>query len=100
MAIPNQGYRQDLNLEETPNDTTALNNIGGAGISNDLQIIQNNLRNISTVGYTSVTDGFFIDTTADYTYTNDDVITALTLAMAGNIFPHIAFASIAKIIIK
>lgn len=75
MAIVNQGYRKDLNLEETPNDTTALNNIGGAGISNDLQIIQNNLRNISTVGYTSVTDGFFIDTTADYTYTNDDVIT-------------------------
>lgn len=29
---------------------------------------------------------------------NDEVITALTDVIAGNIFPHIAFASIIKII--
>ena len=73
--IPNQGYRQDLSLEETPADDTALNNLGGAGIAGDLRIIQNNLRNISTIGYSSITNGFFIDTTRDYTFTNDDPIT-------------------------
>ena len=31
---------------------------------------------------------------------NDEVITALTEVIAGNIFPQIAFASIAKIIAK
>ena len=73
--IPNQGYRQDLSLQETPADDTALNNIGGSGIAGDLRIIQNNLRNISTIGYSSITDGFFINTTRDYTFTNDDPIT-------------------------
>ena len=73
--IPNQGYRQDLSLQETPADDTALNNLGGAGIAGDLRIIQNNLRNISTIGYSSITNGFFIDTTRDYTFTNDDPIT-------------------------
>ena len=43
MAIANQGYRRDLDLLETPNDFTALDNLGGVGISFDLQIIQNNL---------------------------------------------------------
>ncbi len=73
--IPNQGYRQDLSLQETPADDTALNNLGGAGIAGDLRIIQNNLRNISTIGYSSITNGFFIDTTRDYIFTNDDPIT-------------------------
>ena len=47
MAIQNQGYRKDLNLEETTIDTQALNNLAGAGIADDLRIIQNNLRNLS-----------------------------------------------------
>ena len=46
MAIANQGYRRDLNLLETPNDFTAIDNLFGVGISFDLQIIQNKLRNI------------------------------------------------------
>ena len=31
MAISNQGYRRDLNLQETTNDTVALDNLAGAG---------------------------------------------------------------------
>ena len=52
MVIPNQGYRKDLNLQETKVDKEALDNLGGAGISNDLSILQNNLRNtsVSVVG--------------------------------------------------
>ena len=45
MAKQNQGYRRDLNLDETTVDTQALNNLAGAGIAADLRIIQNNLRN-------------------------------------------------------
>ena len=75
MAIANQGYRKDLNLLETPNDFSALDNIGGVGISFDLQIIQNNLRNISTAGFSALTDGFFdFGTTSNFIYTNDDPI--------------------------
>ena len=58
MAIQNQGYRKDLNLEETTIDTQALNNIAGAGIADDLRIIQNNLRNLSNLEYNTITDGF------------------------------------------
>ena len=75
MAIANQGYRRDLNLLETPNDFTAIDNLGGVGISFDLQIIQNNLRNISTTGFSTLTDGFFdFGTTSNFIYTNDDPI--------------------------
>ena len=75
MAIANQGYRKDLNLLETPSGFTALDNIGGAGISFDLQILQNNLRNISTAGFSTLTDGFFdFGTTSNFVFTNDDPI--------------------------
>jgi hypothetical protein len=75
MAIANQGYRRDLNLLETPSDFTALDNLGGVGISFDLQIIQNNLRNISTAGFSTLTDGFFdFGTTSNFVFTNDDPI--------------------------
>ena len=75
MAIANQGYRKDLNLLETPSGFSALDNIGGAGISFDLQIIQNNLRNISTAGFSTLTDGFFdFGTTSNFVFTNDDPI--------------------------
>ena len=47
MAIQNQGFRKDLNLEETTNETVAINNLAGSGMAGDLRIIQNNLRNIS-----------------------------------------------------
>ena len=75
MAIANQGYRKDLNLLETPSDFTALDNLGGVGISFDLQILQNNLRNISTAGFSTLTDGFFdFGTTSNFVFTNDDPI--------------------------
>ena len=75
MAIANQGYRRDLDLLETPNYFTAIDNLGGVGISFDLQIIQNNLRNISTAGFSTLTDGFFdFGTTSNFVFTNDDPI--------------------------
>ena len=51
--IPNQGFRRDLNFGEPINDTNALNNLGGAGIANDLRIIQNNLRNKDVLTWTA-----------------------------------------------
>ena len=51
--IPNQGFRKDLNFGEGINDTNALNNLGGAGIANDLRIIQNNLRNKDVLTWTA-----------------------------------------------
>ena len=60
MAIANQGYRRDLNLQETINDTVALDNLAGAGTADDLSYLQNNLRNSSSVSFNSVDpEGFF-----------------------------------------
>ena len=53
-AIQNQGFRVDLNLKENENDTQTLNNLGGAGIANDLRIIQNNLRNTDVLVFNFV----------------------------------------------
>jgi hypothetical protein len=76
MAIQNQGFRKDLNLIETEEDDVALNNLGGAGIAADLKIIQNNLRNISTVSYVSLNDGYFyFGSTSEFVFTNDDIVT-------------------------
>lgn len=75
MAKANQGFRKDLNLQENTNDTQTLSNLGGVGIANDLRIIQNNLRNISTLGYSGVSTGFFyFGASNEFVYTNDDVI--------------------------
>ena len=41
MVKQNQGYRKDLNLDETTVDIQALNNLAGAGIAGDIRIIQN-----------------------------------------------------------
>lgn len=76
MVKQNQGFKQDLNLEENINDTQTLNNIGGAGIANDLRIIQNNLRNTSSLAYNSLSDGyFFFGSNNEFVFTNDDVVT-------------------------
>jgi hypothetical protein len=84
MAIQNQGFRKDLNLIETENDITALNNIGGAGIANDLRIIQNNLRNISTFSYVSLVDEYFyFGSTSEFVFTNDDIVTVNTDVTVG-----------------
>ena len=54
-----QGYRRDLNLQETEQESEVLNNLGGAGISDDLQLIQNNARNTSRIGFCTISNGFF-----------------------------------------
>ena len=56
-VIQSQGYRRDLNLEETPNDNVALDNLMGIGINEDLRFIQNNLRNASSIPYNNVVGG-------------------------------------------
>lgn len=77
MAVKqDQGFLKELNLNETPNAAAALNVLGGAGISDDLLIIRNNLRNISSTAYESISDGFFFfGSDNEFVFTNDDVIT-------------------------
>ena len=59
-VINNQGYRRDLNLEETPDDGAAFDNLAGAGAAADVRLLQNNLRNTSKVGFNTVdAEGFF-----------------------------------------
>ena len=62
MARANQGHRRDKNLEDSVNKRVALDNLGGAGITNDLLVIRNNLRNNSRLPLNSVnlTDNEFI----------------------------------------
>ena len=60
MVRQNQGYRRDLNLEETPDDGAAFDNLAGAGAAADIRLLQNNLRNTSKVGFNTVdAQGFF-----------------------------------------
>ena len=60
MAISNQGYRRDLNLQETINDTVALDNLAGAGTADDISYLQNNLRNTSNIAFNKIdSNGFF-----------------------------------------
>lgn len=79
MTKQNQGFRKDLNLQETSNETTALNNLGGAGIANDLRILQNNLRNTSTLSFNiavgaAISSGYFYFGPTEFVFTNDDVV--------------------------
>ena len=86
MPIKNQGYRQDLNLSEHTDDTAVWSNLYKAGISNDLSVMRNNLRNTSTVGFSSLTGNgasgiasFFTTLKSngeptDFIFTNDDVV--------------------------
>ncbi len=84
MARQNQGFRRDINLQENTNDTTTLNNLGGAGIANDLRIVQNNLRNISTVSYNSLSNNyFFFGETNEFVFTNDDIVGVSTNVVVG-----------------
>ncbi len=85
MVRQNQGFRKDLNLLENTNDTQTLNNLGGEGIANDLRILQNNLRNISTLAYNSLNDGyFFFGSSNDFVFTQDDVVTVNTNVSVGS----------------
>ena len=62
LNFGNQGYRRDLNLSETESEAEAINNLGGAGISDDLRLIQNNLRNTSKIGFSTITNAGFFNT--------------------------------------
>lgn len=78
MAIANQGYRRDLNLKETTDDTIALDNLAGSGTASDLSYIQNNLRNRSSISFNSISsDGFF-------SFENDRQITISGLSAEGD----------------
>lgn len=47
-----QGYVQILNLSESDslnNDTSAINNLGGTGIANDIRLFSNNVSNETTI---------------------------------------------------
>jgi hypothetical protein len=84
MVRQNQGFRKDLNLQENTNDVQTLNNLGGAGIADDLRIIQNNLRNISTLAYNSLSNEyFFFGSGNDFVFTKDDVVTVNTNVSVG-----------------
>ena len=52
-AIQNQGFRLDLNLQESFQDDAAWDNLYNPGISKDLAILVNNLRNVSILGQPS-----------------------------------------------
>ena len=85
MVKQNQGYRKDLNLDETTIDTQALNNLAGAGIAGDLRIIQNNLRNTSSLAYSSNSNGFFVfPESVEAIFTNDDVVSVGTTVSIGS----------------
>ena len=85
MAKQNQGYRKDLNLDETTVDIQALNNLAGAGIAGDIRIIQNNLRNTSTLAYSSNSNGFFVfPESVEAIFTNDDVVSVGTTGSIGS----------------
>jgi len=83
MAKQNQGFRKDLNLEETIIDSVAINNLAGAGIADDLRIIQNNLRNISTLSCDTVTNGFFSFPNNEFVFTDDDIVGVSTNVAIG-----------------
>ena len=60
MAIKNQGFRRDLNLQEVDVAEDAVNALGGEGIAEDIRKIENNLRNTSRIGFNTVDEqGFF-----------------------------------------
>ena len=83
MAKQNQGFRKDLNLEEVDIETVAINNLAGAGIPNDLRVIRNNLRNISTISCNTVTNGFFSFPNNEFVFTNDDIVGVSTNVTIG-----------------
>ena len=85
MVKQNQGYRKDLNLDETTVDIQALNNLAGAGIAGDIRIIQNNLRNTSSLAYSSNSNGFFVfPESVEAIFTNDDVVSVGTTVSIGS----------------
>ena len=78
MAIKNQGFRRDLNLLETEDDRNAIDNLAGAGANADISFLQNNLRNTSSISFSSVySNGFFSSA-------SDRVIGISSITVTGN----------------
>ena len=90
----NQGFRQDLNFKENVDDSAALGNLGGPGIADDIRIIQNNLRNIGTVGYVTFTKpgepdpGFFSFPNFDFIFTQNDRVGVSKTVSVGSTSLH------------
>jgi len=84
MVIQNQGFRKDLNLLENPDDNLLINNLAGSGIADDLGIIQNNLRNTSSLPYDSLSNGFFSFPNNEFVYTNGDIVNVNTNVSVGS----------------
>ena len=80
MVKQNQGFRRDLNLSEAINEVLVLSNLGGPSLPNDLRIIQNNLRNTSTLAFSTTQSGFFyFGVDNEFVYTNGDVVGVSTI---------------------
>lgn len=96
MVKQNQGFRRDLNLSEAINEVLVLSNLGGPSLPNDLRIIQNNLRNISTIAFSTTQNGFFyFGADNEFVYTNGDVVGVSTIVEVQSgittLFPNIDY---------
>ena len=73
--LQNQGYRQDLNLQETLSDFDAWNSLYETGIGLDLAVIRNNLRNTSPIGFSSIHNDFFeFSSDGEFIFTDNDIV--------------------------
>ena len=73
--LQNQGYRKDLNLQETASDFSAWDSLYEVGIGLDLSVIRNNLRNKSPIGFSSIHNDFFeFSSDGEFIFTNDDTV--------------------------
>jgi hypothetical protein len=97
MAKQNQGFRKDSNLQETEDKTKSLNILGGAGIAGDLSILQNNLRNTSTLSFNTavgaaISSGYFyFGSISEFVFTNDDIVgvkTDLTVGVGVTLYKN------------
>ena len=94
MANINVGFQKDFNLVEVADAAKAINNLAGAGVANDLRVLQNNLRNVSVIPYTSFSDGyFFFGAGSEFVFTNNDVVNVSTNVSVGSttLFPNVDY---------
>lgn len=75
-----QGYVKDLNFEESKtadSDRRILDNLAGAGISSDIALFSNNLRNVSTIfstDYVIENNQFVITNPFVFPYANNNIV--------------------------
>ena len=73
--LQNQGYRKDLNLQETASDFSAWDSLYEVGVGLDLSIIRNNLRNKSPIGFSSIHNDFFeFSSDGEFIFTDNDTV--------------------------